>query len=276
MTFDPRTEPVTARVVLSGAMLMCINGNNWCELGLVQCPKHPKRITIRTNSGNNPSDPQELNWPANHDLIFNVKESRDSGVSPHPRATGNFSVNKILDLEGSKCHDKELPVLTHRLDGRRVGITAGRLYTHMLTPDNLQLVKWIDASDPGRPAGSLGHIAKQIGINIKCRPVSGAGVDIVDAFTGQVIQPLPALPNTWYEIDVDNDCSAGSKRRKSDKKKKKVPRVVGTDFRYLYQIVLSPSAEKFDLAKIGTVPTFPFPGVCETVNMSRTHTFGLT
>lgn len=278
MSFDPRKETVTARIILDGVMLMCINRNTWCELGVIKCPKHPAIIEVKTNVGNNSSKPVEVPWPKGHDLLFNVKESKDPGVSPHPKAAGEYSFSKILDLEGNKCHKQRMPVLTHSLDGRRLGVTAGRLYTHSLTLDDLELMEWIEPSDPGtivKPP--LGKIAKEVGINIRCREVSGAGIDILDTVTGEVLAKLPVAPNTWYEINVNNDCreeEVAEWKRGKTKKAKVTP--VGTDFRYFYNIVISPSAKKFDLHKIPKPVTAPFPGVCETILLSKTETLGLT
>jgi hypothetical protein len=274
MSFDPRTEPVTLRIVLKGVMLMCINKHKWCELGVIQCPHHPTTIDLRTTVGGVVTV-RPLLWPSGHDLIFNVKDSQDKGVSKHPKAIGDYAFSKILDLEGTKCHKQQLPILTHRLDGRRLGITAGRLYTHRLTQKEMRLLTWTRPDEEGEPYDELGRIAREVGINIRCYDVAGAGIDILDAVTGELLDSLPVRPDTSYEIDIENDCSSED-GPKSEAAAKAKEAQVGSDFRYLYNIAVSPTARKFDLDEIDDGVSDPFPGVCEATLFSKTDSFGLT
>jgi hypothetical protein len=298
MSTDPTTEPVTARIVFTGVMLMCINDDKRCEVGMIQCPDHVPKITIREFKLGAQTNEGELAWPAGHDLIFNVNNAEAEGVSASPPRGDDTDFDKVIDLEGQDLHQTGVTVYTDLLKGRRLGVTAGKLYTHKLTDVEFDLLTWTDANDPGKVAKSLGRIAEEIGLNIVCRNGRGSGIDILDSVTRQTVKSLPNLPDTSYEIEVNNDC-----RRATDAPGPQPPRpqaqreteqasfaataptpaptpapTVGTDFRFYYGAISSHDDRKFDL-NIRTnpsAPPVPSPGVCNLAFLSQTSTLGLS
>ncbi len=279
MNPDPTTEAVTARIVFTGVMLMCINDNKQCEVGMIQCPKHEPTITIRESKSGAQTNEYELPWPANHDLIFKVNKAEADEVVPHPNATGGADFNKVIDLEGPDLHNGQVAVNTALLNGRRLGVTAGRLYTHKLNEDEFDLLTWTDANVAGTVVKNLGKTSQEIGLNISCRNEQGSGIDIFDSVTGEVIKSLTGPADTTYEIEVNNDC--GRPGDATTTKLAAAPTsapLIGTDFRYYYDVISSPSGQKFDLQVHITpnLPPTPAPGICELGFLSKTKTLGLT
>ncbi len=146
----------------------------------------------------------------------------------------------------------------------------------------MQLLVWTSPYDHGTPDKELGRIALEVGLNINCQDVDGAGIDILNASTGGLIDSLPADYHHWYEIIVDNDCDETDSLTREALIKARESQV-GTDFRYLYNVVISPTAEKYDLGVVRppTKPGSPspepkpFPGVCETIFLGKTDSLGL-
>ncbi len=275
MTTDPTNEAVTARMIFTGVMLMCINANKRCEVGMIKCPNHDPKITIRTSKSGAQTNEEVLSWPAYHDLIFKVNKPKRDGVVRHTHASGDFDFKKAIDLEGKNFHKSAVTVNTNLLSGRRLAVTAGHLYTHKLSDDEFDLLKWADQNDVGTTIGSLGRIAEEVGLNIVC----GEGIDILDSSTKETVKSLPSLPDVTYEIEVNNDCSReeGALGAPPQPMPNPAP-TIGTDFRFYYNVVQSQGGEKFDLRikVIPGAPPLPFPGICNTAYLSKTKTLGLT
>ena len=274
MTTDPTTEPVTARMIFTGVMLMCINKAKRCEVGMIKCPNHDPKITIRQFDGSGaPLGTNDLPWPANHDLIFKVNKPKDRGVIRYSKSQSDFNFRKVIDLEGKDFHKSRVTANKDAFNGRRLGATAGKLYAHSLTEDNLDVVTWTDGNDPGTFVKTLGKVAQEVGLNIVCRNVQGSGIDILDSVTGEVLKSLPNLADTWYQINIDNDCS-----RAGDTSETQPPPPtpdIGTDFRFFYAVVSSQDGTKFDLRVSPTGLPIPSPGLCELSFLSKTKTLGL-
>lgn len=277
MDQDPTNEPVTARIVFTGVMLMCINDNKQFEVGMITCPIHNPKITVRESGAQ--SNEYELPWPADHDLIFKVNQAAADEVGPHPAATGDTDFKKVIDLEGPDLHNGPVTVNTALLNGRRLGVTSGKLYTHKLNEDEFDLLTWTAASDPGTLVKSLGRTAQEVGLNIVCRNEHGSGIDILDSITGQVIKSLPSVADTSYQIEVNNDCLRPEEATATTLAAAPASApLIGTDFRYYYDVISSNDGRKFDLT-IRTNPAerpVPWPGICETAFLSQTKTLGLT
>jgi hypothetical protein len=270
MNPDPRTEPVTARMIFRGLMLMCINDDRRLELGMIKCPKHNPLITITTHNGTI-TDEQTLPWAVDHDLIFKVNNPYENQVVPHPAASGDTEFSKIIDFEGPDFHEDGVIVETTALDGRRLGVTSGRVYSHLIKAADLDLLTWTDIKAPGEFKKNLGRITEDVGVNIFCR--DEAGIEIINPFTGETLLPLPTPQGTSYEITVDNDCSKGDAPGPTRD-------IAGTDFRFYYDVVTSRNGEKFDLA-VRTADNDAgnlhpqAPGVCELSYLSQTKSLGL-
>lgn len=273
MNTDPTTEDVTARIVFTGVMLMCINDYKQCEVGMIQCPSHKPTITIKELKAGAVAKECKLTWPTGHDLIFKVNKPQVDGVVLHPNATGDASFDKVIDLEGPDLHNGQVNVQTPLLNGRRLGLTAGKLYTHKLNPVALDLVTWVDASDPGTLVKTLGTTAEEVGLNIVCLDEDGSGIDVVDSVSGDVIKTLPRLADTTYHVEVNNDCRLVD----ADAPPPPPAPSAGTDFRFFYDVISSPDGRKFDLSITVNplVPPPPFPGVCELGFLSETTSIGL-
>src|SRR6267143_427923 len=231
MNSDPTNEPVTARVILRGLMLMCINDNQRLELGMIRCPRHTPLITINTlNSGANQNE-QIIPWP-DYDLVFKVNNPDDNEVIPHPEASGDFQFSKIIDLEGPDFHRDGVAVNTAALDGRRLGVSSGRVYSYKLKEQLLDLLTWTDITAPGVLKRNLGTITEDVGVNISCHDDSG--IEIINAVTGETLTSLPSPQGTSYVITVDNDCSREDAPGPGRD-------FAGTDFRFYYDVVTSRS-----------------------------------
>lgn len=274
MDADPTTEPVTALIIFTGVMLMCINDDKQCEVGMIQCPDHDPKIMIREFKSGAQTDEYELPWSTDHDLIFKVFEAEAEGVVIHPGATGDFDFKKVIDLEGPDFHNGEVTVNTASFNGRRLGVTSGKLYTHKLNEDEFDQLTWTDASDPGTRVKSLGKTAQEVGLSIVCRNQQGR-IDLLDSVTGEVLKSLPNLADLTYQIEVNNDCG-----RVGETQPEPAPTptpLVGTDFRYYYNVVRSQDGRKFDLTVSTTAaPPTPWPGICELAFLSKTNTLGFT
>src|SRR5439155_12787502 len=120
MDYDPSTETVTARVNFVRVMLMCINGDKQCEVGVIVCPKHATEIRIRKFVNDQLKDDYKLRWPNGNDLIFNVKKAVESRVIRHRKASGQYAFSKVVNLEGRRLHNKKVTVLPENLKGRRL------------------------------------------------------------------------------------------------------------------------------------------------------------
>jgi hypothetical protein len=224
--------------------------------------------------------PREIPYPDKQELIFQVNSPLYDGVAPHPGATGDVGFGKIIDLEGNDFYGSLVDLNLSLLGGRRLGVSAGQLYTHELTPDELDLLTWTNLSDVGTVKKELGQLAQEIGLNIACQPNS-TGIEIMDA-SGKVVERLSPLKAGHYEIRVDNDCGRESEENAEvPQPQPPVPEPeVGSDFRFYYQVIqLGRNNEKFDLrahVEPGDPPPTPGPGICETSFLSKTRSLGLT
>lgn len=280
MNGNPTTDPVTAKIIFTGVMLTCINRKNQYEVGMIQCPVHQPTITVVTKRNGVDEKSVEIVWPSGHDLLFQVTNPETEGVSPYPAASTDTDFERIIDLEGPYLHHQGVNVRTELLQGRRLGVTAGRLYTYQLSDGEFDLTTWNDETDEGRVVRSLGRIADKIGLNVNCREGSDSGIRIVDLESGETVKDglLPALPGTTYEIDVDNDCraDAGGAEPLPDAPPLPAPSI-GSDFRFYYDFVEANDGLKFDLAfRVNpNQPPDPSPDACENTFLSQTDTLGL-
>jgi len=269
MSDSPSNEPVTARILFSGVMIACINKNRQYEVGMVVCPEHSPTIRIsQSDNGGPASGPTEIPWPAGNDLIFVVRNPIVNGVSIHPNKDQDTSFHRVLDMEGILLHRGRVKVNPGPLQGRRLAVTAGKLYTHEISEEKYDLLTWDNPVDPGVVRGHIGQIARTVGLNILCSSGEGSGIQLLNHNTGSEIYPMPAVSGRSYEVKIDNDCSKGSGS----------PAQIGTDFRYFYSqgIVTSPDGIKFDLwySTSSSAPE-PSPDVCENTFLSLTDTLGM-
>jgi hypothetical protein len=270
MNGNPKEQAVTARILFSGVMMACINQKRQYEVGMVQCPNHEPTITVLTQHGSEVTE-ELLNWPAGHDLLFNVINPDEPGVSKHPTTDKDLTFNRVIDLEGPDMYNGPVDVDTPALRGRRVAVTAGKLYTDTLTPVDFSLVTWTKPTDPGKVVKVIGKVAEDVGLNIVCGSAPHSGIHIIDIATKEVIKTLPGSSNQTYEILIDNDCRKGGGGL-----------TVGSDFRYLYErnLVSSTSGVKYDLAFAtppeGHTQGMPpaSPDACENTFLSLTDTLG--
>lgn len=276
MNPSPKDEKVTARVAFTGVMLMCINEKKRFEAGMIRCPKHDPLITVTTLTDGAPPKRQTVKWPEGHDIIFKVNQPEADEVVIHPHGSGDTDFNKVIDLEGPDLHDEQVKINLALLDGRRLGITAGKLYASDLSNDELDLLTWSRPDDKGTLVKNLGKIAEEVSLNIVCRDEQGSGIEIVDSVTKEVIDLLPNRADTTYFIEVNNDC---------ERLGPTPPPVSGeiSDFRFYYDVI-SVSGSKFDLrthvpsggATAGPGPgPIPAPGICESARLSKTKTLGV-
>lgn len=279
MNPDPTNEPVTARMIFTGVMLMCINDDKQCEVGMIRCPNHEPKITIRELTSGAQTKEYDLPWPTNHDLIFKVNRAEADGVDTHPDATGDYDFNKVIDLEGPDLHNGQVIVSTTLLNGRRLGLTSGKLYTYKPNDDEFDLLTWTDAKDPGTKVKTLGKTAEQVGLNIVCRNEPGSGIDILDNITGEIVTSLLTLADTTYEVEVNNDCARPEDETATNLAAPPTPTaLIGTDFRFYYDVIRSQDGRKFDLKESvnPSAPPIPSPGICELAYLSKTRTLGFS
>lgn len=286
---DPRTNPVTARVIFEGVMLMCINQLQQYEVGMIQCPLHEPKINIVESTIGSNSKEHDIVWPAGHDLIFRVNNPETEGVTlfQNPCSVTDFS--NVIDLESPDFHADGVTVETELLQGRRLAFTAGTVYAHKLSDVEFDLFTWENENEMGSPVGTyLGHIADQIGIKIVCRDEPVGGIDLIDYTTGTVIESL-SKRDTSYVITINNDC------RREDSGPEGPPEPIanphhetgqpspepanGTDFRFYYGLLKSRDGRKFDLSirvedEEETGPA-PSPGACEATFLGQTDGLGL-
>jgi hypothetical protein len=260
MAQDPRTKPVTARILFKGVMLVCITDSNRCEVGFIQCPAHTPTLTIKTTDAGGTTE-SPLNWAPGHDLIFRVTNPETPGITML-RSGGDTDFGWVPDLEGAKLHNGPVSVNKGLLNGRRLGITAGELYTHELTGGEYDLIKWSAANPTGQNLGNFGRLAKLGGLNIVCLDGTGSGITILDNVTGQTLVSLAKLAGTSYQVCVDNDCGEDA-----------APPPVGTDFRVYYDVVSAPGGNRFDF-KAPVIPA-PGPDICEYAFLGIAKTLGL-
>jgi hypothetical protein len=295
MNTDPRTEPVTARILFIGVMLSCINKNGHYEVGIIQCPEHvDPKITIRGLKSDVVINEDDLSWPEGHDLMFKVVNPVEDSVSPYPSGDAETDFKRVVDLEEPRLYKDGIVVNTDLLNGKRLGVTAGKLYAHRLTDDDVNLVTWEEPEDAGVLAlENFGQIADQVGLNILCN--KDGRIDILDAETGETLRSIEALPEMSYEIEVNNDCfreedepifqpdaepslnvtdaEAGMPTPDPDPD----PQIVGTDFRFYYSVIDTKGAPKFDFTiNIGAneMPA-PSPDICNVTFAGNTKTLGL-
>lgn len=266
MSGNPRTDPVNARIIFRGVMLACINRDNQYEVGMVHCPFHEPTITVEESYGGSVSECR-VRWPAGHDLLFKVTNPDHDGVSIDPTSNREIHFDRVIDAEGFLLHRGRVTVNTSLLQGRRLAVTAGTLYTNRLSPVEFDLLTWTDESDPGMRRGHIGTIAQEVGLNILCLNQPGSGIEIMDLETREVIRSMPASNGRTYEVTIENDC------RKARKGKIEV----GTDFRYFYNqdFITSREGLKFDLGIIKKGQLKQSPDACENTFLSQTDTLGI-
>ncbi len=280
MNGDPRTEPVTAKILFKGVMLTCINARRHYEVGLIRCPVHEPEISIEVNQNGTVST-RNIVWPNGHDLLFQVINPYSEGVSPFPSAGSDLGFGRIIDLEGPDLHKTGVVVNKESLRGRRLGVTAGRLYTHALSEVDFNLMTWTDANDEGTVVKPLGTIADQIGLNIVCPEGAENGIRLLDLNTGETVAggEMPALPGRFYTIRVLNDCSQDANAEVPAEEQPLPSPAIGTDFRFYYDFVESRDGLKYDLDFEGAPgpdgEPMPSPGACENSFLSQTDTLGL-
>lgn len=281
MAGNPKTDPVTAKIIFSGVMLACINSKKQYEVGMVRCPNHDPKITVLTKVGDKASK-ELVVWPLGHDLKFDVINPDEEGVSKYPTDDRDLTFDRVIDLESPDLHSEGVTVNTDRLQGRRLAVTAGRLYSDRLTDVDFTLLSWTDENDPGAPIKFVGKIARDVGLNIVCRNEANSGIRITDLDTGEVIRQLPMRDDTSYQILIDNDCRKAGGTLPD----------LGTDFRYLYSqdLVTSSDGVKYDLGyglnsneensdadsePINAAhPPLASPDACENTFLSHTSTLG--
>lgn len=258
MSDNPATEPVNARILFKGVMLTCINRKGHYEVGAIHCPEHYPTITVTESTGGG-STTLPVDWPEGDDLLFKVTNSDRGGVSPHPTSNLDARCNRILDLEGFIFHRQGVTVNKPSLNGRRLAVTAGLLYTHDLSKQ-FDLFTWKKEGEKGERVGHIGRVAHLIGLNIK-----QGDLEIRDLKTGKSLRRMGAVMGTTYEILVDNDCSENKVRKDKDR--------VGNDFRFYYNHVTPNDSLKFDLMKIekGTLS----PDACEPTFLGRNDSLGI-
>ncbi len=262
MSQNPGLDQVNARITFEGVMLACINNKDQYEVGMVVCPYHkPEIIVVRTENGSSTKTP--VPWPAGDDLLFKVNHPDVEGVSQDRTADSKHRFFRVLDIEGLFMHRDGVKVDNNKLKGRRLAVTAGRLYTHELTEIEFNLLTWIDQNDPGTKVGHIGKIAKIVGLNILWTDKPGSGIEIINLRTHKVVYPLPNASGVTYEIHVKNDCS----NKRGDRPQ------VGTDFRHFYldKLIMSEDGLKFDLGEIGKRS----PGACETGLVGQNDGLGI-
>src|ERR1044072_6171349 len=109
---DPRTNPVTARVIFEGVMLMCINQERQYETGMIQCPNHQPTINIvEATVGYNPEE-HNIEWPAGHDLIIRVNNPENEGVTLLNAPGEETDFSNVIDLEGRDFHTAGVTINT--------------------------------------------------------------------------------------------------------------------------------------------------------------------
>jgi hypothetical protein len=292
MSTDLSKENVTARMIFTGVMLGCINDDDHYEVGMIKCPEHNPRIDIQHKvAGQNVT--KYLVWPEGHDLIFRVVNPQEEGVSKHLPAEDEHqrSFNFVVDVEGAKLHAGGVTIDTAAFNGRRIGVTAGKLYAHQLTGE-ANLKTWNDANDLGTVVESFGRIANKIGLNIKCAEGDDNGIEILDAATGQRLHWMAALPGISYTIDVNNDChralppppqpavNLAADDAEANSPAAPPPKPPGTDFRQYYSVIRPSDPEdnrKFDFElKVlpGLAPT-PSPDICNGSHGGGNKSIGL-
>jgi hypothetical protein len=270
MNGDPRTEAVTARIIFKGVMLACINRKGQYEVGMVRCPNHEPKITITQNEGGS-ATVYEPTWPQGHDLLFKVNNPGVNGVSRHPTTNMSMRFDRVIDMEGFLFHRGRVTVHPEPLQGRRLAVTAGTLFTDTLSTKEFDLVTWTNDSDPGTIRGHIGKIAQWVGLNIQCGNEAGSGIQLIDIETNGEIFPMPALNGRTYAMEIDNDCTKNGGS----------PAEIGSDFRYFYRqgFVTSSDGLMFDLdydktPGPGGAPA-PSPDACENTFLSLTDTLGI-
>jgi len=269
MRNDPRTEPVTVRVLFTGVMLACLNERKHYEVGMIRCPKHEPKITVYKDGSQilcitqDPKDKVCLQWPKGHDLTFKVINPDSDEVSPHPKTDQDTDFKRVIDLEGFLLHRDGVKVHKSKLSGRRLAVTAGKLYTHELSQVAFDLFTWTKDNDTGTFQIPIGQIARSVGLNIQCQKKAGSAIEIIDIQTKSTIYSLPASDGQSYEIHVENDCRKDRGNRPE----------AGTDFRFFYQqgVVASSDGLKFDL---GIARAKRSPDACENTFLSQTNELG--
>lgn len=272
MNGNPRDEKVTARIIFRGVMLTCINRQKQYEVGMIRCPVHEPTITIQTTRNGVTSARVPVDWPKGHDLLFQVINPEEEGVSIYPRNGHDTDFERVIDLEGENLHSEGVTVQTDKLQGRRLGVTAGKLYTHKLSDVEFNLLTWTNENEEGEEKQPLGKVADEIGLNVFCRPGGESGISIIDLETRQPVEngSMPAVPGTTYTIEILNDCREGGSGPGTS---------IGTDFRFYYDFITPNDESKYDLGfetdESEEEPP-PSPDACENTYLSQTDTLGLT
>jgi hypothetical protein len=281
MSENPKTDIVTARIIFVGVMFGCINEDQRYEVGMVNCPKHHPTIQIADPSGHEST----ISWPAGHDLIFRVVNPEKKGVAKHLPEVDRFltSFNFVVDVEGPDLHSEGIEVNFEAMQGRRIGVTDGLLYTHELTKF-LDLMTWINPEDKNKFEKNFGVITKTLGLNIVCGGGKGQ-VDLVDAATGETLHPMPAVPNKTYTIVINNDCNQpnlealNSKAPDLDDVQASDKLAPGaSDFRFTYKVITPRNSKDphYDFQLNPEQEPDPNPDVCNPTGGGKTKTIGLS
>jgi hypothetical protein len=257
MPEDPTTANVTARIIFRGVMLMCINRNNHCEVGVIPCPQHKPEIKIQTHtSGGTVSDDPR---PITNDLFIQVVNPTSEGVTRRNEGD-NQDFRFVPDLEGGIFHGDKVNVFPERFRAR-LAVNAGLLHSPTLL-DELEIIQWSEDNIKGTRQGRFIRIAHDVTLNIDCRDGRGSGINIIDTVTRRPIRELPKLSGTTYTIVIDNDCRGDDLGPDE------------TDFRLYYKVIESRDGKRFDVLKRDV--TAPAPRACETGLLGTTDTFGFS
>ena len=258
MAQDPKDAKVTARVFFEGIMLMCLNPDKHCEVGIIPCSKHESRITIEPRGPDIKVGFKKF-YDITHDLYIQVVKPEDPRVKLHEEGSvRDFS--HLPDLEGPRLHGAKVDVRTVDLLAR-LAINAGELYAHELSGDVYNLMTWIDIEAKGTRVRTWGRLVDDLCLNIICRDEADSGIQIFNAVSGGKIEWLPRLPEpNYYEMKIENDCGPPSSDREP------------SDFRFYYDVVTAKDTLKYDFAQ---PPGAPSPHVCESAFLSQTTSLGL-
>lgn len=260
MAQDPRTALVTARIQFEGIMLMCINKNknNRCEVGLLNCANHKSTLVVQTEGPGGLTGPSTFDITG--DLCIRAVNPQTEGVTL--RSVGDDTdFGHLPDLERADFHGDKVAVALNKLLAK-LSVSAGEFYSHELTQDEYDLVKFTEASPTGVRVKKFGPLVDKLCLNIECKDGAGSGIEIIDVGKAAPIVPfLPKLTDTTYFILVSNDCGGNQTG------------VGPSDFRFYYDVVTPPGAARFDFEK--HVRGTPSPNICETAFLGKTDSLGL-
>ncbi len=262
---------VTATVSVTGLALGCYNRatRNW-EVALLRHPRHVLNIDVKTTT---PEGETKVTFQVDgqHNIFVeaeNVIEPETPLFMPGApfdrQAEGNDpeDLRWLVDLENELNNGDQVVLRRPAFPVTEMYVSSPVLYADFKAIRDTQLIK-MTADNATTPFGKLSETGKA---DIRCQDGGRVLLRIEGPLGFNV--PLPHVPGTTHQIEIDNSCPDPPLSPSGEP---------SSDFKLYYEVVKDTGGDKFDLKAVGEGPISGDGGVCNLGNLgARDHLFPIT